>query len=73
MPCVIWYHLLNLKNVKNAHGGVILSVKLQPTTLQKVSPFYVTLLFSHFLNCTNVAKFHKASNIGLAQNFLLKI
>ena len=22
MRCVIWYHLCNLKNVKNTHGGV---------------------------------------------------
>ena len=25
----IWYHLYNLKNVKNTHGGVLLLVKLQ--------------------------------------------
>ena len=29
MPYAIWYHLYNLKNVKNAHGGVLLLVKLQ--------------------------------------------
>ena len=23
MLCVIWYHLYNLKNVKNTHGGVL--------------------------------------------------
>ena len=28
MICVIWYHLYNLKNVKNTHGGVLLLVKL---------------------------------------------
>ena len=27
--CAIWYHLYNLKNVKNTHGGVLLLVKLQ--------------------------------------------
>ena len=27
--CAIWYHLHNLKNVKNTHGGVLLLVKLQ--------------------------------------------
>ena len=27
--CAIWYHLYNLKNVKNTHGGVLLQVKLQ--------------------------------------------
>ena len=29
MSCAIWYHLRNLKNVKNTHGEVLLSVKLQ--------------------------------------------
>ena len=29
MRCAIWYHLCNLKNVKNAHGGVLLLVKSQ--------------------------------------------
>ena len=28
MFCVIWYHLYNLKNVKNTHGGVLLLVKV---------------------------------------------
>ena len=27
--CVIWYHLYNLKMVKNIHGVVLLLVKLQ--------------------------------------------
>ena len=27
--CAIWYHLFNLKNVKNTHGGMLLLVKLQ--------------------------------------------
>ena len=27
--CVIWYHVYNLKNVKNTHGGVLILVKLQ--------------------------------------------
>ena len=29
MRCLIWYHLYNLKNVKNTHGGVLILVKLQ--------------------------------------------
>ena len=29
--CAIWYHLHNLKNVKNTYGGVLLLVKLQAT------------------------------------------
>ena len=28
MRCTIWYHLYNLKNVKNISGGVLLLVKL---------------------------------------------
>ena len=27
--CAIWYHLYNLKNVKNTHEGVLVLVKLQ--------------------------------------------
>ena len=27
--CAIWYHLYNLKNVKNTYGGVSILVKLQ--------------------------------------------
>ena len=29
MLCVIWYHLYNLKNMENTHGGVLRLVKLQ--------------------------------------------
>ena len=46
--CAIWYHLWNSKNVKNAHGGVLLLAKfatllatfatlLQPATLLKIT------------------------------------
>ena len=28
MRCTIWYHLYNLENVKNTHGGVLILVKL---------------------------------------------
>ena len=34
MRYVIWYHLYNLKNVKNSHGGLLLLVKLQAFSLQ---------------------------------------
>ena len=30
----IWYHLHNLKNAKNTHGGVLILVKLQALSLQ---------------------------------------
>ena len=32
MFCAIWYHLYNLKNVKNTHGGVLLLVKMQASS-----------------------------------------
>ena len=54
MFCAIWYHLYNLKNVKNTHEGVLLLV------------LKVTLLhgcFSRFLNCTNGTKSRKASHM----------
>ena len=35
MLCAIWYHLYNLKIVKYAHGGVLLSVKLQAEELSE--------------------------------------
>ena len=34
MRCAIWYHLFNLKNVKSTHGGVLIIVKLQASSLQ---------------------------------------
>ena len=41
MFSAIWYHLYNLKNVKNIHGEVLLLVKMQakkkPATISKKS------------------------------------
>ena len=42
MRCAIWYHLYNLKNVKNTHGGMLLLL--------------LHGCFSRFLNCTNGTK-----------------
>ena len=47
MLCAIWYHLHNLKKVKNTHGGELLSV-LNVTFLHGC--------FTCFLNCTNGTK-----------------
>ena len=33
MLCVFWYHLYNLKTVKNTHRGVLLLVKLQASAI----------------------------------------
>ena len=54
MLCTIWYHLYNIKNVKNTHGGVLLLVL-------KVTPFHGC--FSRFLNCSNDNKPRKATHM----------
>ena len=33
--CANWYHLYNLKNVKNTHGGAFLLANLQANILQE--------------------------------------
>ena len=49
--CTIWYHLYNLKNVKNTHGRVLIKLTL------------LHGCFSRFWNCTNGTKSHNASHI----------
>ena len=38
----IWYHLYNLKNVKNIHGGVLLRLKLYYLDSGALSVAYLT-------------------------------
>ena len=45
MFCAIWYHLYNLKNVKNTHGVVLLLVKLQAYFTKSNTPSWVFLTF----------------------------
>ena len=52
MRCAIWYHLYNLKNVKNTHGGVLILVKLQACSTGKKW----VKEFSEFLNDLSFAK-----------------
>ena len=41
MLCEIWYHLHNLKNVKNTHGGVLLLAKFTKSNFTKINtPFF---------------------------------
>ena len=68
MFCWIWYHFYNLKNVKNTHGGVLLSVNLQ---VEACNFLKVTLLhwcFSRSLNCTNGTKSCRASQVYFGLN-----
>ena len=64
MLWAICYHLYNLKN---AHGGMLLLVKLHAETCNlsksNTAPCFVLLFFfSSFLNCTNDSKLPKASH-----------
>ena len=68
MRCSIWYHLYNLNNVKNTHGGVLISVKLQAL---KLTLFHGC--FSRFVNCTNGIKSRNASQMfDCSKTFLMK-
>ena len=56
--CRIWYHLYNLKNVKNTHGDVLVFVNLQACKLVKHTqtiywqqPTNCFSVFGHFIQC----------------------
>ena len=72
MRCAIWYHLYNLKNVKNTHGEVLFLAKLQAFSLQlyytksNTSPW----MFSSFLNYTNGTKSRKTSRLHTHKNII---
>ena len=63
MRCVIWYHLYNLKNVKQTHGGVLLLVKLQAKTCNLTKIDTPPWVFLCFLDCTDETKSSKTSSI----------
>ena len=63
MRCAIWYHLYNLKHVKNTHGGVLLLVKSQAKACNFNKSNTPPWLFAHFLNCTNSTKSCNALHI----------
>ena len=53
MRCAIWYHLYNLKNVKNIHGGVLILVKLQASACS------LTLLHGFFFTFFILCKWYQ--------------
>ena len=61
MLYAIWYHLYDLKNVKNNHGGLF-----SPGTLLKVTLRH--RCFSRFLNCANGTKYKPSVNSHSAQH-----
>ena len=62
--CTIWYHLCNLKNVKNTHGTVILLFKLKVEVCNFTKSITFSWMFFTFLNCTNGTKLRKASHLN---------
>ena len=58
MRCAVWYHLYNLKNVKNTHGGVLLLVKLQAKRLKRI-----TYLFFFWVKRWDTDKFRKTYDL----------
>ena len=63
MRYAIWYHLHNLKNVRNTHGGVLLLVKLQALACNFTKRNTPPWMFLRFLNCTNDTKSRNGSQI----------
>ena len=71
MRCAIWYHLYNVKNVKNTHGGVLISVQLRADALREHSSIGVFHFFkivqmipnraTHHISSEKVNKFTKIS------------
>ena len=59
MLCAIWYHLYDLKIVKNPHGGVLLLVKLQALACNFTKSNTPPQEYSCYLNCTNGTKIEK--------------
>ena len=66
MLCTIWYHLYNLKNVKNTHGGVLVLVKLQaePCNFSKIN-FSPWVFFTFF----NLRKWYQIAQCITFVNF----
>ena len=59
-----WYHLYNLKNMKNTHGGVLLLAKLQVKN-NFIKSNTAPQVFSRFLHCTIGTKSLNVSQIDV--------
>ena len=52
--CTIWYHLYNLKNMKNSHGGVLLLVKLPKSNALPWAFFMFFTLYKWYQIAQNI-------------------
>ena len=83
MRCASWYHLYNLKNIKNAHGGVLLLVTLQASAFTKsMTPAWAFFTFyklqkwyqiaqhiTHFPFLTQISFFNLGYLITVSGNY----
>ena len=63
MRCAIWYHLRNLKKLKDTHGGVLLLVKFQPKVCNFTKCNTPPWVFFTFFKLKIDTKSHKASHM----------
>ena len=71
--CSNWYHLHNLKNVKNTHGGVLLLVKLQVLDCNFTKSKTLSWVIFMFLNCTNGTKLRNTCLYQFFPSLILQI
>ena len=79
MLCAIWYHLCNLTNVKNTHGGVLLHM-LIACNFTMIHTVYMYVLYenamaaSHPKLKSNFSKFRKSKILNkLLISFISKL
>ena len=53
MLCMIWYHSYNFKNLKNTHGGVLLSACNFP---KSITPSWLFLKFLKLCKCYQIVQ-----------------
>ena len=51
MPCAIWYHLYNLKNVKYTNGGVLNFAKSNTPSMGVFHDFEIVQVVPNRANC----------------------
>ena len=54
--CAIWYHLCNLKNMKNTHGRIPLLVKFQAYFTESNTPPWVLFKFLKLYKCYQIVQ-----------------
>ena len=70
MLCAICYHLYNLKNMKNTHGGLIILVRLCSLFIENVTP-WVFLTCFRLYKCCQIAQsiIHKQTLVQAGQTY----